>query len=195
MADKEKKVSREEAIHAIETIIKYIGDDPSREGLQETPKRVLNTYKEYFSGYCKDPKNYLDKTFDLGSDKYKEMVIVRDIKISSHCEHHMVPFHGVAHVAYIPDKKVVGLSKLARVVDGYARRLQTQEVMTLQIANAIEEVLSPEGVAVIVKAKHECMTGRGISSGNSKTITTQFRGKFRECNLTRTELLSLVGNV
>lgn len=184
-------VSEEEAIDALKTIIRYIGDDPDREGLIETPKRVLKAYQEYFSGYKSDSAQVLAKTFS-GLANYDEMVIVKDIDIYSHCEHHMVPFHGHAHVAYIPSDKVVGLSKLSRVVQVYAKRLQTQEMLNMQIAKAIENALNPEGVAVIIHAKHGCMTSRGVSNPKAETVTAYYTGVLKTDNQKREELLRII---
>jgi GTP cyclohydrolase I len=171
--------SREEAEAAVRTLIAYAGDYPDREGLLDTPKRVVDAYDELYGGYRECPAEVLDRTFsEIG--KYDDFVLVRDIAFSSHCEHHMMPFMGRAHIAYKPVERVVGLSKLARLVDVYARRLQTQEHMTSQIATAIEEILNPRGVAVMLEAEHMCMSMRGVEKPGSKTITTQFTGSFRE---------------
>ncbi|HEY7299945.1 MAG TPA: GTP cyclohydrolase I FolE [Xanthobacteraceae bacterium] len=171
--------SREEAEAAVRTLIAYAGDYPDREGLIETPRRVIDAYDELFRGYRECPAEVLDRTFsEIG--KYDDFVLVRDIAFSSHCEHHMMPFTGRAHVAYKPVERVVGLSKLARLVDVYARRLQTQEHMTSQIATALDEILNPHGVAVMIEAEHMCMSLRGVEKPGSKTITTQFTGSFRE---------------
>lgn len=186
------KVTKEDALNAVRTLIKYIGDDPDREGLAETPNRVVKSFQEFYSGYKKDPKDVLKKTFSAGFETYKEMVIVKNIKVLSHCEHHMVPFYGVAHIGYIPRDTVVGLSKLARVVDGYARRLQTQETLTIQVAEAIQSELDPIGLGVIIEAKHECMITRGIQSPDSKTITSQLQGVIKDNSETRAEFLSLI---
>lgn len=169
--------TQQEAEAAVRTLIRWAGDDPLREGLLDTPKRVAKAYRELFSGYDMVPENVLSKTFsDVAG--YKDMVIVRDIPFHSHCEHHMVPFHGMAHIAYIPDKGVLGLSKMARLVDLYARRLQTQETMTAQIAHSLDESLRPKGVAVMIEAEHMCMAMRGIGKQASKTLTTTFTGLF-----------------
>jgi GTP cyclohydrolase IA len=169
--------SRVEAEAAVRTLIKWAGDNPDREGLAETPKRVVKAYEDYFKGYNIDAGELLSKTFEE-VEGYDDMVVVRDIEVTSHCEHHMVPVIGRAHVAYLPNGRVVGLSKLARVVDTFARRLQTQETMTVQIADAIEDALSPRGVAIMIDAEHQCMTIRGVENRDSSTITTQFRGAF-----------------
>src|SRR5450432_1642050 len=171
--------SREEAEAAVRTLIAFAGDRPEREGLIETPRRVIDAYDELYRGYRESPAELLDRTFtEIG--KYDEFVLVRDISFNSHCEHHMMPFLGKAHIAYKPVERVVGLSKLARLVDVYARRLQTQEHLTSQIATAIEEFLSPRGVAVMLEAEHMCMSMRGVEKPGSSTITTQFAGSFRD---------------
>jgi GTP cyclohydrolase I len=173
------KPSREQALAAVRTLIAYAGDDPDREGLRDTPKRVIDAYEELYSGYRECPADVLERTFgEIGS--YDDFVLVRDIAFNSHCEHHMMPFTGKAHIAYKPVDRVVGLSKLARLVDVYARRLQTQEHMTSQIATAIEEILKPSGIAVMVEAEHMCMSLRGVEKPGSSTITTQFIGSFRD---------------
>lgn len=172
-------ISKEEAEKAIKTILKYIGEDPNREGLIETPKRVIKAFEEYFGGYLINPDNYLEKTFG-DVEGYDDMVIQKNISIHSHCEHHMAPIIGVVHVAYIPSEKVVGLSKLARVVDAYARRLQTQERLTMQIANSIFKGLKSHGSAVSIDAEHQCMTTRGIRKEGATTITNYFTGVFRD---------------
>ncbi len=176
---KKHQVSDEKAAEAIETIIKWIGEDPKREGLKSTPTRVVKAFKEYFSGYDENPADYLKKTFKE-VDGYDDMVIEKNISIRSHCEHHMAPIIGVAHVAYIPKEKVVGLSKLARVVEAFAKRLQTQERLTMQIAKTIMGVLQPRGVAVTIDAVHQCMTSRGIKKENTKTVTNYFLGAFKD---------------
>ena len=185
------KPSQEQVLKAVKTLIEWAGDDPTREGLIETPKRVLKAYNEFFSGYEMDPEAILEKTFEE-VEGYDEMVIVKDIRVESHCEHHMVPIIGKAHIGYIPNKIVVGISKLARVVDVYAKRLQTQETMTAQIGNSIEKVLKPRGVAVIVDAAHQCMTTRGVHKMNSSTVTSCMKGIFRDKETTRSEFLNLV---
>ena len=169
--------SRDEAEAAARTLLAYIGDDPSREGLVETPKRFVSAYEELFRGYQECPIEILDRTFSE-TGGYDQPVLVRDIPFYSHCEHHMMPFVGKAHIAYLPTERVVGLSKIARLVDVYARRLQTQEHLTAQIATAIDEILTPRGVAVMLEAEHACMSMRGISKSGSTTITTQFTGQF-----------------
>jgi GTP cyclohydrolase I len=185
------KPSEEQVLKAVKTLIEWAGDDPTREGLVETPKRVLKAYNEFFSGYEMDPEEILEKTFEE-VEGYDEMVIVKDIRVESHCEHHMVPIIGKAHIGYIPDKRVVGISKLARLVDVYAKRLQTQETMTAQIGQSIEKVLKPRGVAVIVDAAHQCMTTRGVHKMNSSTVTSCMKGIFRDKETTRSEFLNLV---
>ncbi len=164
---------------AVNTLLRWIGEDPSREGLLDTPKRVANAYKEMFAGYDKDPAEELGRTFEEVAG-YDDLVLVRDIHFHSHCEHHMVPIIGRAHVAYLPDRKVVGLSKIARVVDIFAQRLQTQEALTAQIAGCIQEVLNPRGVAVMIEAEHMCMAMRGIRKQGSTTLTSTFTGAFRD---------------
>lgn len=169
--------TQEEAESAVRTLIRWAGDDPSREGLLDTPRRVAKAYREVFCGYDMAPEDVLSRTFCEVAG-YKDMVIVKDIPFHSHCEHHMVPFHGMAHIAYIPDRGVLGLSKMARLVDLYARRLQTQETMTSQIAHSLDESLRPKGVAVMIEAEHMCMAMRGIGKQGSKTLTTTFTGLF-----------------
>ncbi|MFP6779976.1 MAG: GTP cyclohydrolase I FolE [Alphaproteobacteria bacterium] len=187
------KPTREEAMDAVKTMIAWAGDDPTREGLLETPKRVINAYKEFFAGYEMDPDEILNKTFEEVAG-YDEMIIIKDIRLESHCEHHMVPILGKAHLAYIPNNRVVGISKLARVVDVYGKRLQTQETMTAQIAASINRVLKPKGVAVVVDAGHQCMTTRGIHKTNATTITSQMLGVFRSDYRTRSEFMNLINN-
>ena len=187
------KPSRKQAEEAVKTLIKWAGDNPEREGLLETPKRVVNSYKEFFSGYDSKPEQILSKTFDE-VEGYDEMVIVRNITIESHCEHHMVPFIGIAHIGYIPDKRIVGISKLARIADVFAKRLQTQEIMTAQIADTINEVLKPKGVAVVIDAQHQCMTTRGTHKTESSTITSRMLGLFRTNSNTRSEFMNLINS-
>lgn len=174
-----RKPSQAEAEAAIRTLLHWAGDDPSREGLVDTPRRVAEAFKEYFKGYAGDPNQILDRVFEE-VEGYQDMILVRDIPFHSHCEHHMAPFFGKAHIGYYPSKGVVGLSKLARIVELYARRLQTQETMTAQIATAIEEALEPRGIAVLIEAEHMCMTMRGVQKQGSTTLTTQYRGLFRD---------------
>ena len=176
---KNQKISDEKAEEAIKTIIEWVGEDPEREGLKSTPRRVIKAFKEYFQGYKQDPAEYLTKTF-TEVEGYDDMVIEKNISIRSHCEHHIAPIIGVAHVAYIPSKKVVGLSKLARVVEAFSKRLQTQERLTMQIAKTIMNVLQPRGVAVTIDASHQCMTNRGIKKEKTTTITNYFLGAFKD---------------
>jgi len=176
---KKHEISDEKAEEAIRTIIQWIGEDSNREGLLSTPKRVVKAFKEYFKGYTEDPKHFLFKTF-TEVEGYDDMVIEKNISVQSHCEHHMAPIIGVAHVAYIPSEKVVGLSKLARVVEVFSKRLQTQERLTMQIAKAIMQVLKPRGVAVTIDAAHHCMTIRGIKKENATTVTNYFLGAFKD---------------
>ena len=186
-----KKPTREEAEAAVRTMLAWTGDNPDREGLVETPKRVVRAYEQFFAGYEMDPKEVLSKVFEE-VEGYDEMVIVKDIRVESHCEHHIVPILGKAHVGYLPNKRIVGISKLARVVDIFGKRLQTQEVMTAQIANVINEVLEPRGVAVVMNAKHQCMTTRGVHKPESSTITSTMLGSFRENPDTRAEFMNLI---
>ncbi len=174
-----RRPSRAEAEAAVKTLLLWAGDSPDREGLLDTPKRVVKSYEEFFAGYDEDPAEVLKRTFEE-VEGYDDIVMLRDIALESHCEHHMVPIIGKVHVAYLPDRKVVGISKLARVIEIYAKRLQTQETMTAQIARTIQEVLEPRGVAILVDAKHFCMTTRGVHKPDVSTITTTFTGLFRE---------------
>jgi GTP cyclohydrolase I len=183
--------TREQAEEAVRTLIAYIGDDPKREGVLDTPKRVVGAYEELFRGYRESPAETLERTFSETA-AYDDLVLVRDIAFNSHCEHHMMPFTGKAHVAYMPVDKVVGLSKLARLVDVYARRLQTQEHMNSQIATAIEEILKPRGVAVMIEAEHTCMSLRGVEKPGALTVTTQFRGAFRDDPNEQLRFMSMV---
>ena len=176
---KDQKISEEKAEEAVKLIIEWIGEDTQREGLRSTPKRVIKAFKEYFKGYNDDPSKYLLKTF-TEVEGYDDMVIEKNISVRSHCEHHMAPITGVAHVAYIPANKVVGLSKLARVVDAYSKKLQTQERLTMQIARTIMDVLQPRGVAVTIDASHQCMTDRGVKKENTTTVTNYFLGAFKD---------------
>ena len=186
------KVTREEAEKAIETLLGWIGEDPSREGLRKTPKRVATAYEDWFKGYQDDPEDFLNKTFSE-VDGYDEMVVLKDIRYESHCEHHMAPIIGRVHVGYLPNKKVIGISKLARVVESYAKRLQVQERMTAQIANCIQNTLKPKGVGVIVEGTHQCMTTRGIRKSGVSMITSQLLGDFRTDQSTRIEFLNIIG--
>jgi GTP cyclohydrolase I len=186
-----KRPSREEAEDAIRTLLRWAGDDPSREGLSDTPSRVVRSYEEFFAGYDIDPRAYLERTFEE-TDGYDEIVLLRNIRFESHCEHHMAPIIGKAHIAYLPRKRVVGISKLARLVDAFAKRLQIQEKMTAQIANTIDEVLQPFGTAVIIEAAHQCMTTRGTHKPGVTMVTSRMLGAFRSDPATRRELLSMV---
>jgi GTP cyclohydrolase I len=185
--------TKDEAMQAVKTLLRWAGDDPNREGLIETPKRVVEAYEEFFEGYTQDPAKILAKTFEE-VEGYDEMVLLKNMRLESHCEHHIVPIIGKAHVAYIPNKRVVGISKIARLVDVYAKRLQTQETMTAQIADTIEEVMQPKGVAVIIDAKHQCMTTRGVHKTETTTVTSQVRGLFKSDPRTRSEFMQLIGS-
>lgn len=187
------KPTREEAEEAVRTLISWTGDNPDREGLIETPKRVVKAYEEFFEGYNMDPEEVLTKTFEEVQG-YDDAVIVRNIRVESHCEHHIVPILGVAHVGYIPNNRVVGISKLARVIEIFGKRLQTQETMTAQIADTIQRVLQPKGVAVVVDASHQCMTTRGIHKTESSTITSRMLGAFRDNPETRSEFMNLINS-
>ncbi|MBV1901657.1 MAG: GTP cyclohydrolase I FolE [Kordiimonadaceae bacterium] len=180
----DQRPTRAEAEAAVRTLIQWAGDDPTREGLLDTPKRVAKAYEEFFNGYDKNPAEILERTFEEVAG-YDDMVVLRGIKVESHCEHHMVPVKGTAHVAYMPNNQVVGISKLARVVEAFANRLQTQETMTAQIADAIEQHLRPKGVAIVIDATHQCMTCRGVKHDGVYTITRQFRGCFKEADQER----------
>ena len=186
-------VSREAAEAAVRTLIRWSGDDPDREGMLGTPARVVRAYKEYFAGYHSDPIEVLERTFEE-TEGYDEMVVLRDITFESHCEHHMAPIIGKAHVAYLPRNRVVGISKLARVVEIYARRLQIQEKLTTQIADTINQVLEPRGVAVVVEALHHCMTTRGIHRPGTMMVTSRMLGAFRSDARTRREFLTMIGS-
>ena len=188
-----KKPSREEAERAVRTLLSWAGDDPDREGLVDTPQRVVSAYEDWFSGYEQDPEEYLTRTFEE-VEGYDEMIVLRDIRFESHCEHHLAPIIGRAHVGYLPTNKVVGISKLARVVEAYARRLQVQEKMNAQIANCIQKVLEPKGVAVVIEATHQCMTTRGVHKTGVSMVTSTMFGEFRKNPLTRREFLSVIGN-
>jgi GTP cyclohydrolase I len=185
--------SREQAEEAVRTLIRWAGDDPDREGLIDTPARVARAYEEFFSGYQEDPVEILRRTFEE-TDGYDEMVLLRDIRLESHCEHHMVPIIGKAHVAYLPGSRVVGISKLARVVEIYAHRLQIQEKLTAQIANTLQDVLNPRGVAVVIEAAHECMTTRGVKKPGVIMVTSRMLGAFRESAATRREFMALISS-
>ena len=186
------KPSRNDALDAVRTLLAYTGDDPHREGLLDTPDRVVGSYDEFFGGYHEDPVSMLERTF-AETDGYDEIVLLRNIGFVSHCEHHMAPIIGHAHVAYLPRTRVVGISKLARVVESFARRLQIQEKMTAQIANIINEVLEPRGVAVIIEAAHQCMSTRGVNKTGVDMVTSRMLGAFREDPATRQEFLSMIG--
>lgn len=185
-------VTREQAEEAVRTLLRWAGDDPEREGLIETPRRVVDSYREFFSGYDADPEETLRRTFEE-TDGYDEMILLRGIRFESHCEHHMAPIIGQAHVAYLPHLRVVGISKLARLVEIYARRLQIQEKMTAQIANNIEDILEPKGVAVVIEAAHQCMTTRGVHKPGVVMVTSRMLGAFREDVATRREFLAMIG--
>ena len=186
-----EKPTRAEVEAAVRTIIRWCGDDPNRDGLLETPDRVTRAYEEYFKGYGEDPEAILQKTFEETAG-YDKMIILRSIRFESHCEHHMAPIIGHAWIAYIPRGRVVGISKLARVVEVYAKRLQIQEKLTAQIANAIEQVLQPEGVAVVLKAEHHCMTTRGVMKPGTDLVTSHMTGVFRDSAITRQEFLAMI---
>ncbi|MEQ8666853.1 MAG: GTP cyclohydrolase I FolE [Rhodospirillales bacterium] len=185
--------TREEAEEAVRTLLRWAGDDPEREGLRDTPKRVVRAYEEFFAGYAIEPRELLERTFEE-TDGYDEMVVLRDIRFESHCEHHLAPIIGRAHVAYLPRHRVVGISKLARLVEAYAKRLQIQEKMTAQIANTIDEVLEPLGAAVVIEAAHQCMTTRGVHKAGVTMVTSRMTGGFRKDPSTRREFLSMIGS-
>jgi len=187
-----RRPTREQAEEAVRTLLRWAGDDPGREGLRDTPGRVTRAYSEYFSGYEVDPVALLERTFSE-TDGYDEIVLLRDIRLESVCEHHMAAILGKVHVAYLPHRRVVGISKLARVVDAYAKRLQIQEKLTAQIANTINDVLQPRGTAVIVEASHQCMTTRGVHKPGTVMVTSRLLGAFREDQATRRELLAMIG--
>ncbi len=194
MTENHKKPTRKEVEQAVRTLIEWAGDDPNREGMEKTPERVTNAYQDWFSGYQEDPYEYLTRTFrEVGG--YDEMVTLRGIDFESHCEHHIALISGKAYVAYLPDNKVVGISKLARVVDAYARRFQVQEKMTAQIANCINDVLKPKGVGVVIVARHACMTTRGIRKNNVDMVTSTMLGGFRQSEATRIEFMNTIGNL
>ena len=188
-----QRPTRAEAEEAVRTLLRWAGDDPTREGLVDTPDRVVRSYEEFFAGYDADPVGLLERTFEE-TDGYDEIVLLRDIRLESHCEHHMVPIIGRAHVAYLPYRRVVGISKLARVVEAYAKRFQIQEKMTAQIANTIQQVLQPRGVAVVIEAAHQCMTTRGVHKPGVTMVTSRMLGAFRDDPSTRRELLAMIGN-
>jgi len=184
--------TREQAEEAVRTLLRWAGDDPAREGLLGTPDRVVRAYEEWFAGYNEDPVSILERTFEE-TEGYDEMVVLRDIRFESFCEHHVAPIIGVAHCAYLPNKRVVGISKIARVIELYAKRLQIQEKLTSQVANAIQDVLRPRGVAVVVDATHQCMTTRGVRKPGVSMITSQMLGAFRSDAATRREFLAMIG--
>ncbi len=190
--EQEAPPTQEQAEAAIRTLLRWAGDDPDREGLRDTPCRVARAYREFFAGYATDPFALLERTFEE-TDGYDEIVLLRDIRLESTCEHHMAPIIGRVHVAYLPHRRVVGISKLARVVDAYAKRLQIQEKLTAQIANTIQEVLEPRGVAVVIEAAHQCMTTRGVHKPGVTMVTSRMLGAFRDNPATRRELLSMIG--
>jgi GTP cyclohydrolase I len=190
---KPKRPSREAAEEAIRTLLLWAGDDPDREGLADTPARVARAYEDWFSGYTEDPQEYMQRTFEE-VDGYDEMIVLKDIRFESHCEHHLAPIIGRAHIGYLPNNKVVGISKLARVVEVFSRRLQVQEKMNAQIANCIQSVLEPKGVAVVIEATHQCMTTRGVHKPGVSMVTSTMLGEFRKNPLTRREFLSVIGN-
>ncbi len=187
-----RRPSRDEALEAVRTLIRWAGDDPEREGLVGTPDRLVRAYEEYFSGYDDDPVALLQRTFEE-MDGYDEIVMLKDIRFESHCEHHIAPIIGKVHIAYLPSNRVVGISKLARLVEVYAKRLQIQEKMTAQIANTLDEVLRPKGVAVVIEAAHQCMTTRGVHKPGVSMVTSRMLGVFRTNPLTRREVLSMIG--
>ena len=184
---------KDEAMEAVRTLLRWAGDNPEREGLLDTPKRVVEAYQEWFQGYREDPKKILSKTFEEVED-YDEMVLLKNMRLESHCEHHIAPIIGKAHIAYLPEKRVVGISKLARLVDVFAKRLQTQETMTAQIADTLQEVLQPKGVAVVIDAKHQCMTTRGVHKTETTTVTSRMHGLFKSDPRTRSEFMALIGS-
>ena len=192
LPDLASRPSREEAENAVRVLIRWAGDDPQREGLIETPKRVARAYEEFFAGYSQDPREILSRTFSE-VEGYDEMIVMNDIRFESHCEHHMVPIIGKAHVGYLPDKRVIGISKLARLVEVFARRLQVQEKMTVQIANTLQDVLQPKGVAVVIEAAHQCMTTRGVHKPGVGLVTSRMLGAFRDDPSTRREFFAVIG--
>jgi len=192
LSDTPERPSRDEAEAAVRTLIRWAGDDPDREGLRDTPARVVRAYDEFFAGYQTDPSQILAKTFSE-VDGYDEMVVLTDIRFESHCEHHMVPIVGKAHIGYLPEHRVVGISKLARLVEVYARRLQIQEKMTVQIADTLQDILQPKGVGVVLEAAHECMTTRGVHKPGVSMVTSRMLGAFRTDSNTRREFLGFIG--
>lgn len=192
-AAEKPRPSRDEAEEAVRTLLRWAGDDPSREGLLDTPSRVVRSYEEYFSGYTEDPVEIMKRTFEE-VEGYDEMVVLKDIRFESHCEHHMAPIIGIAHIGYLPSHRVVGISKLARIVEIYAKRLQIQEKLTAQIANSIHDVLEPKGVAVVIDAAHQCMTTRGVHKPGVSMVTSRMLGLFRTNPSTRREFLAMIGS-
>jgi GTP cyclohydrolase I len=191
-ADHLARPSREQAEDAVRTLIRWAGDDPDREGLRDTPGRVARAYEEFFAGYLQDPGEILARTFSE-VEGYDEMIVMNDIRFESHCEHHMVPIIGKVHIGYLPDRRVIGISKLARLVEVYARRLQVQEKMTVQIADTLQEALRPKGVAVVIEAAHQCMTTRGVHKPGVGLVTSRMVGAFRDDPSTRREFLAVIG--
>lgn len=189
---RDRRPNRDDALNAVRTLLAYAGDDPDREGLLDTPDRVVRSWDEFFAGYFEDPVDILSRTFEE-TDGYDEMVILKDIPFNSHCEHHVRPIIGHAHIAYLPKHRVVGISKLARILEVYAKRLQIQEKMTAQIANTINEVLQPRGVGVVVEAAHECMTTRGVNKQGVSMVTSSLLGEFKDSDKTRAEFMRLIG--
>ena len=187
-----KRPSNAEAEKAVKTLISFVGENPDREGLLDTPKRVVKAYRDWYAGYDQDPREFLSKTFSE-TGGYDEIVMLKDIRVESHCEHHMAPFIGSAHVAYLPNKRVVGISKLARVTRIFSKRMQVQEKLTAEIANCLQDVLKPRGVAVVIEAQHECMTTRGVHEPGISMVTSQLLGKFRTDASTRSEFFSMIG--
>ncbi len=187
-----RRPSREQAEEAVRTLIRWAGDEPEREGLIGTPERVARAYEDWFSGYDEDPKALLERTFEE-TDGYDEMIVLRDIRLESFCEHHLAPIIGTVHVAYLPEHRVVGISKLARIVEAFARRFQLQEKLTAQIANTIQEVLRPKGVAVVIEAGHHCITTRGVHKSGAVMVTSCMLGRFRSDHRTRREVLAMIG--
>lgn len=185
---------RSQAEDAVRTLLRWAGDDPAREGLVDTPARVARAFEEFFAGYREDPLEYLERTFEE-VEGYDEMVVLRDIRLESYCEHHLAPILGKVHIGYLPENRVVGISKLARVAEAYAKRLQIQEKLTAQIANCINDVLQPKGVAVVIEAEHQCMTTRGVHKPGVVMVTSRMLGAFRESSDTRREFLSFIGNI
>jgi GTP cyclohydrolase IA len=188
-----ERPSREQAEAAVRTLLQWAGDDPAREGLVDTPARVARAFEDWFSGYSQDPEEYMRRTFEE-VEGYDDMIVLKDIRFESHCEHHLAPIIGRAHVGYLPNNKVVGISKLARVVEAYARRLQVQEKLNAQIAHTIQKILEPKGVAVVIEAAHQCMTTRGVHKTGVNMVTSTMLGDFRSNEITRREFLAVIGN-